>query len=1040
MSPNPNPPPAPTTVHGLVALQAALRPRTVAVRTMDGQRLTYAELHERASAFARALRARGVGPGQFVVVRMRRTPDFVVALLGVMGAGAAAVAVDPAWPAARVQHIADASTAHLLTDDPDNIAFPARPAPGRQRLQPLALPATGAPALPDTGPGDPCAVFFTSGSTGEPKGTVAPHRAVVCRFVGTTYADFGPGRTVLQAAPVCWDAMTIELWAVLMNGGTSLLLDDGEVVSPELLRRLVASAGLDTLWLTAALFNAVVDDDPDCFHGVRQVLTGGEKLSPDHVQRFRAAHPGVRLVNGYGPVETTVFATTRIIGDDDAERYGQIPLGTPLPATPVRVLAPDGTPCAPGETGEICIGGDGVALGYLSDPELTARRFVTAPDGERLYRSGDMGRWHPDGPLLYEGRRDRQVKIRGQRVEPAELERFLEGIPGVHQAAVTVIRDPAGGAATGLAAHCLTTAADGDGLTADELHARCAAELPSYARPRQILLHEAFPRTAAGKTDLRALERLATADTASASASAASGEEEHALDPPPVFGRGDPHLASLVRACLAEAGGLLGRELGPDDDLFRCGADSMVVMRLVSRLSRRAGVRVPLEGVYRGRTPRAIASLATPDASATPTEQGEAVQVKDSRADLWMAEQLNPGDPALLLFSSFDIRPAIDPPALRAALDRLAARHPALRTGFRLRGAEVHAEPLATAIPIHTDAPAPPPGEGEFPPPWEWLTPFDLANDPPVRCYLSPVPGGSNLTLVMHHIAYDGWSEHVFLTELGAAYSDADADPDPGLDPGRATDAHPPVPAGDELAAARAHWRRRLAGTHSLDLPPGRDAAPRFAELRMTLPAPEVTRLREAAGASDGDADGDPHTTALAWYGRALHALTGTGRFAVGSYFAGRETAPEDAIGYYVRPVPVIVEPGAPLDAVAAAARRDWLDAIGRPALPLSELAELAPRPARYGLTPVFQAALTFQNAPEAQLRLPAHAVTRRDVRPAAAPLPLALQIWPAPDGGWDVRLQCDPTVIADAVLPALADRLSEQLRSLPALSPAHGR
>lgn len=1010
------------TVHGLISGQAALRPAAPAIRTMDGEELTYAELQHRASAFARRLRSHGVRPGQYVVVRMRRTPALVVALLGVMQAGAAYVAVDRSWPPARVQHIVDTAGAHLLTDAADGAEFPLLPAAGRRHL-PSGEPvqAKDASPLPDVDGCKPCTVFFTSGSTGEPKGTVCPHRAVVHRFVDVSYADFGPGRTTLQAAPVCWDAMTIELWSVLMNGGTSLLLSEGHTVTPGLLRGLIRSAGLDTLWLTAALFNALVDDDLGSLDGVSQLLTGGEKLSTSHIRRFRASYPQVRLINGYGPVEATVFATTRDIKDGDADRYCQIPLGTPLPQTSVHVLTPQGTPCSPGETGEICIGGPGLALGYLGDPQLTGDRFVTLASGERVYRSGDLGWWHPDGVLLYGGRQDRQVKIRGQRVEPAELEHFLEQTAGAHRAAVTVIRDSAG-SATGLAAHCLTPGGlTPGGLTAEQLGSRCTAQLPPYMRPRQILLHDAFPLTRAGKIDMRALERMAV-------------DARHR--PAAFAGEGTQHLSAPLLSCLAEAGHLLGYEPGPDEDLFTLGADSIFAMRLVSRLARRHRIRVALDAVHNGRTPRAIVAHAEPIAE--PGQHTPNTEVNDSRIDLWLGEQLAPGDPAHLLVSSFEVRPAVDHRALRAALDVLTARHPALRTGFRLRDAAVYAEPLPdTEIPLHTP-PAPAGSDLSRHFPAEWLAPFDLAHDPPVRCFVTPAPGGSTVTLVMHHIAYDGWSEHIFLSELGAAYSAAGTGSE-GLPspPPLPSPTHPPAVTGLERDRVRAHWRRALEGVEPLNLPHSTagPTAGRLAELRLELPADDVLRLRDAAGS-------DPHIAALAWYGHALHSLTGTTRFAVGSYFAGRETVDENAIGYFVRPVPVVLDfrDAPPLDVVAAGAHRRWLDAIGQPALPLADLAEFAPRPLDYGLPPIFQAALAFQNAPATELAFPQHEVTRSDVPPPGAPLPLALQIWPRRDGSWDARLQCDPARIDSSVLPGLAAQLTDRLHDLPSHVPANGR
>ncbi|MGX2993160.1 amino acid adenylation domain-containing protein [Streptomyces sp. JNUCC 64] len=989
----------------MVEHRAALTPWAMAVRTTTGDRLTYAQLHRRAVALAGRLTARGVRPGQHVVLRVRRGTAFVVSCLAVMRAGAVCVAVDREWPPARVRHVIDTAGAHLLTDE-DGDGFPAAPAPGRRRFTPGPSDAPGR-VPPETPPPpvlgtDPCMVFFTSGSTGEPKGSVTPHQALVHRFVGVDYADFGPGRVVLQAAPVCWDAMTIELWSVLMNGGTSILLDEDSRVTPRLLRGLVRDEGLDTLWLTAALFNALMDDDPGCLSGTRQVLTGGERLSVPQVNRFKAAHPKVRLVNGYGPVETTVFATTRTVQSGDAERYGQIPLGTPLPRTTVHVLTPEGTPAPPGEPGEICVGGTGLALGYLGRPDLTRERFVVLPSGERVYRTGDIGWRHPDGVLLYGGREDRQVKIRGQRVEPGELERCLEGVDTVRQAVVTVVRDGAG-TPVGLAAHCLVH----PGRSAvEEARAVCATRLPPYLRPAWILDHGTFPLTASGKVDLRALEL----EAARARRSASTTDEGPASGP--------------LAACLAEATALLACPVGPDDDLVALGTDSLLAMRLVSRLERRHRLHVPFGAVRSSRTPRRIIARARPLTEPEPPDPPHSGEVADSRLDLWLRERFSPGDPAQLLVSSFEVRPAVDTEALGAALRTLAARHPALRTRY-LPGdgpprAEVGADPGFPVLP----APAPPPQrDGPARCPAEWLAPFDLEAGTPARCLVSPLPDGSLVTLVVHHIAYDGWSEHVFLSELGAAYAAARAGTAAGTAPGAADgEVRRPPPTGPERARARDRWRELLKGTAPLPLPPGDGRGDRIEETRIALDAGRVRALLRATAADD------PHLAAVTWYGRALHRCTGVDRFAVGSYFAGRETAGEDAVGYFVRPVPVPLDfaSGATPATVAAEAGRYWSRALELPALPLEALADLAPRPSRFGLPPVFQAALAFQNLPTGALRLEGHHVRRRELLPPAAPLPLALQIRPGPDGGWDVRLQCDPTLVHRSVLPRLAGHLTD--------------
>jgi amino acid adenylation domain-containing protein len=930
------------TIHSLVAARVAAHPDATALIAADGRRVSYGELDSRADAVARGLVAAGVSARQHVVVRMRRTPELVAALLAIMKAGAVCAAVDRSWPPARVQRIIDVCRAHVLLDE----GFDVQPAQQRGLLD--GLPVDGDHPLPAVSGADPCVVYFTSGSTGEPKGSVSPHRAVVRCFVGADYADFGPGRTVLQAAPVCWDAMAIELWSVLMCGGTSILLGEGQIVGPRLICDAVRAGGLDTAWLTSALFNAVVDEDVDCFAGVRQVLVGGERVSPQHVKQFQRRHPGIRLINGYGPVEATVFSTTHVIKPGDADRYGQIPLGTAIARTTVHVLDAGGGSCGPGEEGEICVGGDGLATGYLGDPELTARRFVTTSWGERIYRTGDRGRWHPDGVLLYLGRADRQVKIRGQRVEPAEVEAVLLGVDGVREAAITVDRGPSN--ATGLVAHCV---ADPDVADA-EIESRIAALLPPYLRPRSIVRHDAFPLTPNGKLDRSALDAVP--------------EDGPAVEVVEATGP--------LAVVLTVAAELLGRVVGPDDDLFHSGADSLLVMRLVSRLHRRHRLMSTAAEVHCRRTPRAIAAHVLP---ATDQEQASP-EVNDGRRDIWLREQWEPGDPAQLLLLRFEITPALDEHTLSTGLTELVRRHPALRTGYLMENDTLVAVPLVdAAIPILH-------GPVDHQP-----AVFDLEKQPPLRCWLD----GDSLTMLIHHIAYDGWSEAVLLRDLGDALA------------GRSGPVVPAVfGAGHDLD----FWRSELTGLPSLELPAGQRHAPRFAGLRWRLDTVPT------------------HAGVLAWFGCALHRLTGQREFAVGSFHAGRERVDEDAIGYFVRPLPIRLDIAGDAAAVAEQARQRWLRAIAHPVPPLYKLAALAPRPRQPTTQPVFQAALTLQTNREGTLSLPGRTVTRINVPPLASPFPLHLELWPTSDGALDVRLQCDPSKVTADVLPALRSELDQLL------------
>lgn len=491
-------------IHEAVTHQALAQPDATALVRGD-ERISYRALDALADAYAGELAERGVGPGHVVPVVLPRSPGLVAVLLAVLKCGAAYAALDHRWPAERITAVTGTlDTPVVVTDVPGPESW----SPGthplddtvrpKSRPVPVAVPATA-----------PAAVFFTSGTTGEPKGVVSPHRATTRLFVRDTFADFGPGRVMAQAAPVSWDAFSLELWGMLATGGTSVMVES-DYFLPDDLMRLVKNEGVNTLWLTAGLFNLFVDENVDCFSGLTQVLTGGERLSATHARAFLATHPGVPLINGYGPVESCVFVTTHTVRRQDCEGADGIPVGRPVPGTAIHIL--DGTtPLEPGTTGEICVAGTGLALGYLNNERATEASFATVDiEGRptRFYRSGDRGVLDADGLLHFRGRVDRQVKISGHRVEPAEVEAVARRLPAVGDCAVIPVPKPEGGYDS-LVMFC--TPADRQGADdAETVREALASALPRHLVPARVHLRPTLPLTPTGKLDRAALLADAT--------------------------------------------------------------------------------------------------------------------------------------------------------------------------------------------------------------------------------------------------------------------------------------------------------------------------------------------------------------------------------------------------------------------------------------------------------------------------------------------------------------------------------------------------
>jgi amino acid adenylation domain-containing protein len=569
------------SITDLVERQARRDPEAMAAVDAD-ESLSYGELADRARRIAGALRAQGVEPGDAVAILLPRAAASVAAYLGVLDAGAAYVPLDPNHPAERIARaIAAAGAAVVLT----RLGMEGK-LPGGIRAVDLEMALGAEPVEPAAGPEDLAYVMYTSGSTGEPKGVEVAHRNVARLVDDPAFADLGPGTTMLHAASPAFDATTLELWGPLANGGTVAVL--AEQPSPDAVAAAIERHGVTTMWLTAGLFHELVDRRPDCLGQVRHLLAGGDVLSPDHVARALGALPAEgRLSNGYGPTETTTFALTHDLRPGDRIE-GSIPLGRPIQATSCEVLDDAGKPAPVGVAGELLIGGDGVSRGYRGDPELTAARFVEDPDraGARRYRTGDRVRRREDGTIEFLGRLDRQLKIRGVRIEPAEIEEALREHPGVRDAAVLPYEPAEGGKA--LAAYIV--AVDG-AVEAAELRRHTGERLPAAMVPAAWIELEKLPLTANGKIDRAQLPE--------------PGVDHLAREK-----SGDGPRNEAEREAVAIFERVLGVDgVGVEEDFFALGGHSLLAVGLFAQLEGAFGKRLPLATIFDASTPRALAEL-----------------------------------------------------------------------------------------------------------------------------------------------------------------------------------------------------------------------------------------------------------------------------------------------------------------------------------------------------------------------------------------------------------------------------------------------
>ena len=574
-------------IHQVFEARVKEAPASVALAAR-GIEITYGELNARANRLARRLQQRGVEPGTPIGLCMERSPELIVAMLAILKAGAAYVPLDRATPRERLAFLIRDSGVKLVITDPASGMETDLP-PETSVLAAGDSHESESPENPGVRPAPEglAYIIYTSGSTGLPKGTAIPHRAVVRLVRNTNYIEIVPQDVFLLLAPISFDASTFEIWGALLNG-SKLLIAPPEQPSLEQLGRIIERERITILWLTAGLFHQMVDNQLERLKPLRHLLAGGDCLSVSHVRKARATLKDCELINGYGPTENTTFSCCYRVPEGWSGDFS-VPIGRPISNTRAYVLDAKLEPMPIGIPGELYLGGDGLALGYVKRDDLTAEKFVVSPfhefHRERLYRTGDLVRWLADGNLEFLGRMDNQVKIRGFRVEPGEVEAALRQCPGVREAAVAPYH-PDGGIKV-LVAYVVP--ADGSSVTTAGLRKFLEAALPSYLVPTHFVQLDQLPLTPNGKLDRRAL-------------------------PPPDQ---EKDLRSRVRVAPRNPAEerlagiwseLLGvREIGIHDNFFHLGGHSLLATQLVSRIARVFQAEVPVRTLFEKPT---IAELA----------------------------------------------------------------------------------------------------------------------------------------------------------------------------------------------------------------------------------------------------------------------------------------------------------------------------------------------------------------------------------------------------------------------------------------------
>ncbi|GAB7187034.1 amino acid adenylation domain-containing protein [Kitasatospora sp. Ki12] len=822
---------APTvTLPELFAAQAARTPDAVAVAA-NGIELTYAELDARADQVARLLAGQGVGPESLVAVCMERRVELVVALLGVLKAGGAYLPIDPEYPVERIGFmLADARPVAVLTSHASRSRLPGD-GTGAAGARVLLLddPALGealaaldggaltpaertAPLLLD----HPAYVIYTSGSTGRPKGVAISHRALVNYVARCRVAYPELAGSTLWHASISFDAGVTALYGALVAGGRVVV-----AAFDEQLPEALGGERLTFLKVTPSHL-ALMDVLPDACAPEGRLMIGGEAATTGVVREWSRRHPGVAVVNHYGPTEATVGCTDNILdlGTDGlgTEALGAaVPMGRPMWNTRVFVLDAWLRPVPVGVAGDLHVAGAQLARGYVGRAGLTAERFVASPfeRGQRVYRTGDRVKWTAEGRLVFLGRADDQVKIRGFRIEPGEVEAALLAHPAVGRAAVVVREDIPGDKR--LVGYVVPAE---DGQPVDSVREFVADRLPEHMVPSAVLVLDALPLTVNGKLDRRALP---APDYAAAAGTGREPADER---------------ERVLCASFAEVLGL--DAVGVDDDFFACGGHSLLAVRLVGRLREALGIEVSVRTLFQAPTPARLAAAMRTEAgparlALSVRERPELLPLSFAQQRLWFLGQLDGPSATYNVPVVLRLSGELDVDALRSALLDVVARHEVLRTVYGIADGEPHQRVLSPAQAGVDLRVAEVPGDGLA----DAVAAatrhtFDLAVDVPIRAWLFTTAEGERvLVVVMHHIASDGWSTAPLARDLSTAYVARSEGREPDWEPLPVQYAdyalwQREVLGSEEdpesvLSCQVEYWRQALAGApEELDLPADR--------------------------------------------------------------------------------------------------------------------------------------------------------------------------------------------------------------------------
>jgi len=942
------------TLHGLFERQAAVTPERLAIRFSGGS-LTYAELDMYASRLAAHLAARGVTNESIVGVLSERSPDMLIAVLAVLKAGGAYLPLDPAYPKERLSYMLKDSGASLLLTQPGCSAPNFSGETLEVDMTSLASEKAENHEFTPADGGSLAYVIYTSGSTGQPKGVAVEHRQAVSFLTGMQHQfPLSEDDIVMVKTSFSFDASVWQLFWWSLSGASAYLLPPGWEKDSALIVQAIHQENVTTAHFIPAMLNSFLDQAEierlSDRTSLKRVFAGGEPLAPRTAARFASVLPQVSLIHGYGPTEATVDAAFYVLDPERDRDRLRIPIGKPVPGARLYVLDPHLAVQPSGVAGELYIAGAGVARGYLNRPALTEERFLEDPfyPGERMYKTGDVARWLPDGNVEFLGRTDDQVKIRGYRIEPGEIEAALRSIEGVREAAVTVRTD------SGEPELCAYV----EGLQRNEVRAQLERLLPGYMVPAYMIEMEQWPVTPSGKLDRNALP---------APGGAADAETYTA-----------PRNVTEMKLSQLWEDVLKNGPVGIHDNFFDRGGHSLKATALVSRIAKEFDVQVPLKDVFAHPTVEGLATVIregtdSPYEAIKPAEKQETYPVSSAQKRIYVLQQLEDGGTGYNMPAVLELEGKLNPERMERAFKELIKRHESLRTSFEQDAGGDPVQRIHDEVPFTLQTTVL--GERtEQEAAAAFIKPFDLSQAPLFRAQIVKISDERHLLLVdMHHIISDGVSVNILIREFGELYNNRNL---PALRIQYKDYAvwREGFKTGDAYKTQEAYWLKQLEGELPvLDLPADHARPPvrSFAgdKVSFTLDQEVASGLHKLARENGSTL----YMVLLAAYTAFLSRLSGQEDIIVGSPIAGRPHKDlEPILGMFVNTLALRTRPegGKPFVQYLQEVRETAMEAFEHQDYPFEELVDKLELTRDMSRNPLFDVMFVLQNMDQESLEL----------------------------------------------------------------------